>query len=270
MPLLYAKHPSADEVNPPKEIEWAMQVLTQWTTDDHPCEYLPEQTARLHYVFVGDLTPGEYETRMEQGWRKFGRLLFQPVCTACDACQPLRIPVARFAPSRSQRRAVQRNADDFTVRFGLPVVDAARLALYHRYHAAQEQYKGWHASEKTPEEYAFAFVDSPIPGVEISVWEGDVLRAIVLTDIAPDAVSGVYHFHDPELRDRGIGVFAMLQTVELARRLRKTWAYFGYFVADCPSLAYKARFQPCEVRGVDGVWRAYGGTEAAAATLGPL
>jgi arginine-tRNA-protein transferase len=52
----------------------------------------------------------------------------------------------------------------------------------------------------------------------------------------------------------------MLQTIELARRLDKPYAYFGYYVAGCASMSYKARFRPCEILGTDDIWRAFTGT----------
>ncbi len=87
------------------------------------------------------------------------------------------------------------------------------------------------------------------------MWEGEALRAIVLTDVTPNVVSGVYHYYDPELSDRGVGTFCMLHTIELARELGKPYAYFGFYVRGCGSVAYKARFRPCEIMDVDGTWR---------------
>lgn len=231
-----------------------MQVLDTFTDADESCVYLPDRPSRLKYLVVLKLTPEEYETAMNQGYRKFGPLLFRTVCDGCQECRSIRISVTEFAPDRSQRRALKKNAD-LEVRFGKPIVDAARLALYNRYHASQEARKGWPATEKTAKDYAFSFLHNPVPGVEISVWEGETLRAVVLTDITPTIVSGVYHFHDPDLADRSLGTFAILQTLELARHLHKPWAYFGYYVADCASLSYKARFKPCELLYADGVWR---------------
>lgn len=231
-----------------------MRVLQTLITGPEPCTYLPDQEATMENLVVAQLSPAEYEQKMNEGWRKFGPVLFRPICRTCSECRPLRIPVAQFTPSRSQRRALAKNAA-LEVRYGRPTVDAERLALYNRYHQHQEAQKGWPEGERDTDDYTFSFLHNPVPAVEISVWEGESLRAIVLTDVTPTTVSGVYHYYDPTAESQSLGTFAMLQTLELARRLEKPWAYFGYWVAACPSLAYKANFKPCEVRGDDGRWR---------------
>jgi leucyl-tRNA---protein transferase len=235
-----------------------MRVLQQFTSDAHTCAYLPDRLSTLEYAYAPVLTAQEYEDLMNRGFRKFGALFFQPVCHGCRECRPIRIPTARFRPDRSQRRAWKRN-QDLTVRRAAPSVDEARLDLYQRYHSAQSSRKGWPEQERDAREYAFGFVENPVPAIEITMWEGNTLRAVVLTDITPGVVSGVYHYHDPDLADRGLGTFCMLHTLELARELEKTWAYFGYYVAGCGSLEYKARFRPCEIMGADGVWRELAG-----------
>lgn len=140
-------------------------------------------------------------------------------------------------------------------------MDNARLDLHRRYHEAQTLRKGWPDSEKTTADYTFAFVQNPLPGAtEITAWEpladgSEALRLVVLTESTPNVVSGIYHFHDPTLSSRSLGTFGMLHTIRLAQTLGKRWAYFGFYVAGCPSLAYKARFKPCEILGTDNVWR---------------
>ncbi len=230
-----------------------MRVLDQFVSGSDTCHYLPDRMATQEYVTVGQLSPQEYEDLMNQGWRKFGPMLFHPVCDACAECRPIRILADEFTPDRSQRRTWQRNSD-LTVRYAPPTVDTARLDLYRCYHASQSVDKGWPDTNRTAKGYAFQFVHNPLPAVEISVWEGETLRAVALTDITLNVVSGIYHFHDPDCRERGLGTFVMLHTIELARRLEKRWAYFGYYVAGCASMSYKTKFRPCEILGADGVW----------------
>lgn len=233
-----------------------MKILNTFIEKDSHCIYLPDRPSALEYQVIREMSPEEYEDAMNQGYRKFGPLLFHTVCSSCQECQSLRIPVEEFRPNRSQRRALDRNSD-LIVQFNPPTVDSARLELYKRYHAAQSERKGWPVMVHTKETYSFAFVFNPVPSLEISIWEGETLRGIVITDITPGVVSGVYHYHDPDLSDRSLGTFAILQTLELARRLKKPWVYFGYYVKDCPSLSYKSRFRPCELLGADRIWRPF-------------
>ena len=235
-----------------------MRIYRHFIQDEKLCVYLPDRQARKEYVVATDFTANEYERLMNVGWRKFGVALFRPVCETCRECRPIRISAERFTPERSQRRCAARNAD-LAVRFETPVVDVARLDLFRRYHESQADRKGWPAGDDSAEHYAASFLHNPVPGLEISIWEADALRAVAITDITPDVVSGVYHYYDPDFRERGLGTFVMLQTIALARQLGKPYAYFGYYVEGCADMTYKSRFKPCEIMDVDGVWRPFSG-----------
>jgi leucyl-tRNA---protein transferase len=231
-----------------------MLILHKFTTDPHACAYLPGQAATLEYRYVAALEPEEYEDLLNRGYRKFGATLFRAVCGKCQECRPLRVPVDRFRPSRSQARALQRNRN-LLVRIGEPVADAARVELYNRYHQERTRHKGWAPHGTDVEEYESSFLGSPIPSVEISAWDGDALRAVVLTDVTPHVVSAVYHFYDPALLRQSLGAFCVLQAIELARRLKKQWVHLGFYVAGSGSMSYKGRFRPCEIMDAAGVWR---------------
>ena len=83
------------------------------------------------------------------------------------------------------------------------------------------------------------------------------LRAAVgLCDLTPLSVSSVYFYFDPALSRRSLGIFGALQELDLARRLGLDWYYPGFWVENCPTMAYKARLGPCELLGTDGRWRA--------------
>jgi arginine-tRNA-protein transferase len=230
-----------------------MYVLDRFLVGPKACTYLSAETSLLEYELVGGITPEEYEQRMDAGWRKFGHLLFRPVCEACSACRPIRIPVSEFKPSRSQRRAWKDNLHR-EVRIGPPKVDAERLALYQRYHEAQGERKGWSVEDISAKDYAFSFVKNPIPAAEITVWEDGRLLAVTHLDLTPRTVSAVYHFYAPELRADGLGTYSILQAIEFACRTERPFLYLGYYVAGCASMEYKAKYEPHELLR-DGEWR---------------
>jgi arginine-tRNA-protein transferase len=232
-----------------------MRVLHQFASDPHSCHYLPHQTATLHYSLAPNMSASEYEELMNRGYRKFGAIFFRPICGACSACRPIRVPIATFQPNRSQRRAWKRN-QDLEIRYAPASVDDARMELYQRYHQAQADRKGWPDHAGDAEEYSFSYVNNPVPNIEISIWEKDKLRGVILNDVTPRTVSAIYHYHDPDCLDRSLGTFAVLQAIELARQKKKTWLYLGYYVAGCGSLSYKSNYEPCELMDETGVWRA--------------
>src|SRR5436190_13225833 len=107
------------------------------------CSYLGDRVATMEYDYVTRLSAGEYLTRMLANWRRFGRVLFRPVCDDCRECRAIRVKVADFRPSRSQRRVRKANEGVVTLRIAEPAVNAAKLELYDRYHAFQSEHKGW-------------------------------------------------------------------------------------------------------------------------------
>ncbi len=232
-----------------------MKVLRTIQGDEESCVYLPARLARSEYRIVAELSDSEYEALMNAGWRKFGAALHRPVCTSCRECRSLRINVASFSPSRSQRRTLEKNTD-LSVAVGPPYLDEERLNLYNLYHAHQEFRRGWPEISKTSQDYYYSFVHNPVSALELAIRDkNQILKAVILLDVTPNTVSGVYHYHDLGDTSRGLGTFGMLQAIFLAGQLGKRWAYFGYWVEGCPSLSYKTNFRPCELLGDDGVWR---------------
>ena len=233
-----------------------METVFRFTAPPSRCGYLPGQVWRLEYEQVSRLSPAEYMERMVRGWRRFGEMLFRPNCPACQACRSLRVCVPRFRPDRSQQRNRKLNEGVVRAEIGRPSVSRAKLDLYDRFHAFQTETKEWPAHEpKDADEYARSFVDNPFATQEWCYWIGDRLVGVGYVDDLPGGLSAIYFFHDPAERHRGLGVWNVLSIIEHARQRGLPHVYLGYFVAECRSMTYKARYAPNEVRGPDGVWR---------------
>lgn len=255
-----------------------MESLYRYVAAPSRCGYLHDQLWSLEYEYVGALSEAEYLQRLIGGWRHFGSMLFRPACTGCQACQSIRVLVERFEPNRSQRRVSKANEGVIELRIGTPSVTRAKLNLYDRYHAFQSDQKGWpQHPAKDAASYATSFVENPFPVEEWCYYLDGRLVGVGYVDFLPTVreqygrrsldlvsqeplaggLSAIYFFYDPRERSRSLGVWNILTLIEEARRRELPHVYLGYFVPGCQSMAYKVLFAPNEVRGEDGVWRAF-------------
>lgn len=219
------------------------------------CEYLPEQTARLEYEHVERMTAAEYGEFLLRGWRRFGHLLFRPLCPSCRRCQSLRVPVGAFQPRRTQRRIWNANAHGaIRLEVGAPKPTAAKRRLYERFHRYQQASKGWPAPDADAMD---AFADNPFPTEEWCYFVDERLVAVGYVDALPDGLSAIYFVYDPDERQRSLGTFNVLSIIDAARQRGLPWVYLGYYVEGCRSVEYKGRFRPNEVRRPDGSWGAF-------------
>ncbi len=232
-----------------------MKSVLRFRAPPSTCGYLPDRVWRLEYEQVAVASPAEYMERLLHGWRRFGRMFFHPRCPGCKECRSLRVVVDDFQPDRSQRRCRKRNESEVRLEIGEPSVSLAKLDLYDRYHAFQAEHKGWpEHPPRDPEDYFSSFVDNPFPTQEWRYYRADRLIAVGYVDDLPRGLSAIYFFYDPDERDRGLGTWNVLSLLEQARLRKLPHVYLGYYVADCPSMAYKVRFAPNQLLGLDGRW----------------
>ena len=233
-----------------------MRVTPPFLDDPSRCGYLPDRDWRLEYRIAADLSAGEYAAWMVQGWRHFGRALFRPRCPGCSACTPIRVDVARFRPDRSQRRAWRANHGEVGLTIAPPTAGPRQLDLYRRYHAFQEQAKQWPDRQgESRAEFHESFVDNPFAVQEWRFTLGECLVGIGYVDDLPVGPSAITFLYDPEHRARSLGTYNVLALIDRARTLGLPHVYLGYHIADCPSMAYKARFTPNQTLRPDGQWR---------------
>lgn len=223
-------------------------------TTPAPCPYLADRdhTMAVHHLL--SVTPEELGLLLARGYRRFGFAYFRPTC-ACVACDSIRVPVASFSPSKTQRR-VLRSALDLEVRWGTPQVDRARVELYMKWHRSRERSRGWRplaegASVEGEDDpftsYAESFCTPHPCARELSYWLDGSLVAVGIVDEASNALSAVYCYHDPDLAKRSLGVVNVLVCLQRAADLGLDHVYLGYRVEACPSLQYKAGFRPHEL-----------------------
>jgi len=214
------------------------------------CPYLPDRQARNVVFGIDPCPPGLYHALMDLNFRRMGPAFYRPACGSCSECRMVRIPVAPFRDSRSQRRCHARNAD-LDLEIGPPLLDDERLGLYRWYLEARHDGH----MDGSALEYETFLCRSAIDTIELSFRCRGRLVAVGLADVEPLALSAVYCYFDPELPARSLGVLNVLTLIEEARRRERPYVYLGYYVRECAQMSYKASYRPCELLGPDGSWR---------------
>jgi arginine-tRNA-protein transferase len=227
-------------------------ALKFYLTRPHPCSYLPERAASTLFADPQALISGrDYGALLARGFRRSGALFYRPHCTLCDACIPLRVPVAEFKPRRSQRRVLRLNGDLHVRQCGAAFNDE-HFRLYKRYMTVRHSADGSAIRAQDYED----FLLHP-PEIDCALYEmraQNRLLAVALVDRAPQGLSAVYTFYDPAQTRRSLGVYAVLWQIQEARRLGLPWLYLGYWIRECARMSYKDQYRPCEIYR-EGRWR---------------
>jgi arginine-tRNA-protein transferase len=208
----------------------------------HACPYLPGKTAVNEYTFAPLLPPQDYLALMDRGFRRSGEFVYRPVCDGCRECVPIRVPVARFAPSRSQRRVQKRNTD-VRVLLRAPEPTAAKYELFVRY--LRYQHDG--SMSEGREDFEDFLYKSPTQSLEMTYTVLDRIIAVGILDLCPTAISSVYFYFDPDESWRSPGIFGGLCEIEECRRRGLPYWYLGFYVNDCARMNYKAAFRPHQI-----------------------
>ncbi len=172
----------------------------------------------------------------------------------------MRILAQEFSPSRSMRRVLQRNSDLVGVmRDAEPSTE--QYSLFRAYLDARHRKGGM--SDMTVLDYAMMVEDTHVDTKVIEyrrrgpdsfitgTGQGELL-AVALTDRMSDGLSMVYSFFDPELEERSLGTFMILDHIARVVAMGLPHVYLGYWVKGSRKMNYKRRFLPQEHLGPKG------------------
>lgn len=236
---------------------WSASVQPFFATASAPCPYVPGRIERKLIVELPEdgEAPEIYDHLSRAGFRRSHRFAYRPACRACTACVPVRVAVARFAHSRSTRRVWNANRT-LAGRLVAPCAVPEHYQLFRAYQ--RSRHRTSEMAAMSFQDYRSMIEDSPIRTAiaEFRDREGR-LAAAVLIDRVDDGMSAVYSYFDPAHARRSLGTWSILWLIEECRRRSLAYVYLGYWIAESPKMAYKARFPALERLSAAG-WVAVG------------
>ena len=261
-----------------------------YVTAPQPCPYLHGRAERKLFTALHGDKAGELNNALSrQGFRRSQNVLYRPSCESCTACMSARIRVADFAPSRTQRKLMRRNAPLRRLSTSAWATeeqyDLFRAYLDHRHAdggmADMDIFEFAAMIEETPVKSRVIEYRGPRPDADgqlpatAPATDGekppvrDHLAAVCLTDVLDDGLSLVYSFYDPALTRASLGNHIILDHIEMARGAGLPFVYLGYWVPGSRKMDYKARFSALEIyKG--GVWQNIGAPEDHTSETHPL
>lgn len=220
-------------------------IVRLFQTLPHACGYFAERTAQNLVIDPGSPQLADiYELSLQRGYRRAGGHVYVPRCVECRACVACRIPVADFRMDRTQRRCAKRNAD-LELKITPAEYSEERFELYRRY--LQWRHPNGGMDDAQTEDFSRFLYTSWSPTRFIELRKDGRLLAVAVTDFCNAGLSSVYTFYDPEALERGLGTFAILEQIRLAREHALAHVYLGFWIAGHPKMDYKIRFRPIEV-----------------------
>ncbi len=219
-------------------------------TQAFQCSYLDEQQEQLLVCMEDDEDlNAHYSSLIQVGFRRSGEQLYRPYCKNCNACESLRIVTASFKPSRSQKRILNKN-NDIAVETVVHERDdyyslyETYISLKHSdgsmYPPSYEQYRNFiHCNWQNP-----IYIEGRIK---------DKLVGVAVTDKVNRGLSALYTYFDPNMSNRSLGTFFILQQIKECKKLNIPYLYLGYQIDECSKMNYKRKFLPHQ-RYQNGHW----------------
>ena len=233
-------HPRMTLASPPPEVP-----IRLYQTRPHPCGYYAERTARnLVLDPASPYLASAYASAIDHGFRRSGAQVYRPHCETCHACVATRIDVASFAPNRSQRRTLARNAD-LNLRIAPARCSEEYFELYSRYLAAR--HGDGPMAESGPEDFLSFLTCDWSRTAFLELRRDEELLAVAVTDLLPQGISAVYTFYSTVEPARSLGTCSILHQIEFARRRNLPFVYLGYWIDGHPKMDYKRRFPAMQV-----------------------
>lgn len=203
--------------------------------------------------YASQIAPEELDLFLANGWRHFGEHFYRYSLNwyrdEIRAVIPLRIRLADFSFSKSQRRVLNKNLDLQSLVRPIEICPET-VSMFERHRFRFEENIPY--SIYTFMSYEPATV--PCKSFEMAVYQDEKLLAKSFFDVGKDSISSIYGIFEPEITERSLGILTMLLEIDFAIKNGKKFYYHGYAYEGNSFYDYKKRFRALERFDWNGNW----------------
>jgi len=205
------------------------------------------------YFFCDKVNPELMDLLWSKGWRHFGSYFFRYEKLSSKnnkyTVTPLRIELAKFQYSQSQKRVLRKNKD-LTVIMRDAFIDKEKEDLFF---AHRVRFK-----ENIPDSiYTFLSHNPakiPCNTQEICLLQDNKLIAASFLDVGHLATSSIYTIFDPNEEKRSLGIFIILLSIDYSIKTGRQYYYPGYAYKEPSHYDYKKKFTALEYYNWKDMW----------------
>ena len=220
-----------------------------YVTAPQACPYLEKQVERkLFTALYGSNSRRLNNSLSKQGFRRSQNVLYRPSCSNCNACMSARISSEEFKQSKSQKRIRTRNKDVIRV-VNPPIATDPQYDLFKRYIYRRHPDGGM--SDMDADDFTAMIEETNVESKIVEYYANrsgtPELVSFSLVDILDDGISMVYSVFDPDMKERSLGTYMIMDHNDLALEMKLKFVYLGYWVKGSSKMDYKKRFSPLQV-----------------------
>jgi arginine-tRNA-protein transferase len=223
------------------------KTLRFFKTKPTPCPYLEGQKeTKAITILEGDTAYVTHKFLLEKGFRRSQNFAYKPICENCNACISVRIEVDEFIANKTQKRVLKKG-EHLIRRITPPVLTDEQFNLFSSYVLTRH---GEHdmANMSYPDvRYMVEETSVNTRVIEYRTVDNNILVGWTISDFIDNGISMVYSVYDVNETARSPGIYAILDHINMAKKLQNKYIYLGYWVKNSVKMAYKGNFDALEL-----------------------
>lgn len=188
------------------------------------------------------LSPKILDVFLATGWFRSAYMMYRAKMVCLDeelnTIINIRTNLCEYAPSKSLRKLLRRNDEQFRTVIRPMYIDADKQRLYTM---QQDRFGGFIYSDLKYFFYGEDAIRAPFNTQEVCVYDGDRLVAASFFDLGGQSMASLLAIYDTAYAKASLGIYTMLKEVEYAQSLGLKYYYPGYILDKNPAFDYKLR-----------------------------